>query len=111
MTIELVKEVKLGNTRYWVKINESSAFIYPTLEEAEEKYQALLTNLSQSSYKWVDTVEVLKSANLTTTHPLDEVKTYTEADMLKCWNTVMVAMTCKNPIFFSDYIKSLNKQD
>lgn len=38
-------------------------------------------------------------------------KKYTEADMLKCWNTVMVAMTCKNPIFFSDYIKSLNKQD
>ena len=36
---------------------------------------------------------------------------YTEADMLKLWNTLMVAMTSKNPIFFSDYIKSLNKQD
>jgi hypothetical protein len=39
---------------------------------------------------------------------VDEKK-YTEADMLKLWNTLMVAMTSKNPIFFSDYIKSLNK--
>jgi hypothetical protein len=36
---------------------------------------------------------------------------YTEEDMLKLWNTVMVAMTNKNPIFFKDYINSLNKQD
>ena len=36
-------------------------------------------------------------------------KKYTEADMLKLWNTLMVAMTFKNPIFFPDYIKSLNK--
>jgi hypothetical protein len=38
-------------------------------------------------------------------------KKYTEEDMLKLWNTLMVAMTNKNPIFFKDYINSLNKQD
>ena len=38
-------------------------------------------------------------------------KKYTEKDMLKCWNTVMVAMTNKNPVFFKDYINLLNKQD
>jgi ribosomal protein L20 len=38
-------------------------------------------------------------------------KKYTEDDMLKLWNTLMVAMTNKNPIFFKDYINSLNKQD
>jgi hypothetical protein len=36
-------------------------------------------------------------------------KKYTEEDMLKLWNTLMVAMTNKNPIFFKDYINSLNK--
>ena len=34
---------------------------------------------------------------------------YTEADMLHCWNTLMVSMTHNNPIFFKDYINSLNK--
>ena len=38
-------------------------------------------------------------------------KKYTEEDMLHCWNTLMVAMTHNNPIFFKDYINSLNKQD
>jgi hypothetical protein len=38
-------------------------------------------------------------------------KKYTEEDMLKLWNTLMVAMTNKNPIFFKDYINSLNKQN
>lgn len=38
-------------------------------------------------------------------------KKYTEADMLNCWNYLMVAMTSKNPVFFKDYINSLNKQD
>ncbi len=38
-------------------------------------------------------------------------KKYTEEDMLKLWNTLMVAMTNYNPIFFKDYINSLNKQD
>ena len=38
-------------------------------------------------------------------------KKYTEEDMLHCWNTLMVAMTNHNPIFFKDYINSLNKQD
>jgi hypothetical protein len=38
-------------------------------------------------------------------------KKYTEEDMLKLWNTLMVAMTNKNPIFFKDYINSLNKQE
>lgn len=36
---------------------------------------------------------------------------YTEKDMLKCWNYLMAAMTSKNPVFFKDYINSLNKQD
>ena len=36
-------------------------------------------------------------------------KKYTEKDMLKCWNYLMVAMTNKNPIFFKDYINSLTK--
>ena len=38
-------------------------------------------------------------------------KIYTKEDMLKLWNTLMVAMTNKNPIFFKDFINSLNKQD
>jgi hypothetical protein len=38
-------------------------------------------------------------------------KKYTEKDMLKCWNYLMAAMTSKNPVFFKDYINSLNKQD
>jgi hypothetical protein len=38
-------------------------------------------------------------------------KRYTEEDMLKCWNYLMVAMTNKNPVFFKDYINSLNKKD
>ena len=38
-------------------------------------------------------------------------KKYTEEDMHKLWNTLMVAMTNHNPIFFKDYINSLNKQD
>ena len=38
-------------------------------------------------------------------------KKYTKDDMLNCWNTVMVAMTNKNPVFFKDYINSLNKKD
>jgi hypothetical protein len=38
-------------------------------------------------------------------------KKYTEEDMLKLWNTLIIAMTNKNPIFFKDYINSLNKQD
>jgi len=36
-------------------------------------------------------------------------KKYTEEDMLKLRNTLMVAMTNKNPIFFKNYINSLNK--
>ena len=34
---------------------------------------------------------------------------YTKDDMLKCWNYLMAAMTSKNPVFFKDYINSLNK--
>ena len=37
-------------------------------------------------------------------------KKYTEEDMLKCWNTLMVAQVLNKPIFFSDYIESLKKQ-
>lgn len=38
-------------------------------------------------------------------------KKYTEEDMLKCWNYLMVKMTFHTPVFFKDYINSLNKQD
>ena len=43
-------------------------------------------------------------------------KKYTEEDMLKCWNTAFTdAMNIDSetykPIFYSDFIKSLNKQD
>ena len=41
---------------------------------------------------------------------------YTEEDMLKCWNTAFTdAMNIDSetykPIFYSDFINSLNKQD
>jgi hypothetical protein len=42
---------------------------------------------------------------------MEKKQKYTEEDMLHCWNTLMVAMTNHNPIFFKDYINSLNKQD
>lgn len=29
----------------------------------------------------------------------------------KCWNTLMIATALNKPIFFEDYMKSLNKQD
>jgi hypothetical protein len=43
-------------------------------------------------------------------------KKYTEDDMLKCWNTAFTdAMNIDSetykPIFYSDFINSLNKQD
>ena len=43
-------------------------------------------------------------------------KKYTEADMLKCWNTAFIdAMNIDSetykPIIYSDFINSLNKQD
>lgn len=43
-------------------------------------------------------------------------KKYTEDDMLKCWNTAFIdAMNIDSetykPIFYSDFIESLNKQD
>jgi hypothetical protein len=43
-------------------------------------------------------------------------KKYTEEDMLKCWNTAFTdAMNIDSetykPIFYSDFINSLNKQD
>ncbi len=46
----------------------------------------------------------------------DMAKKYTEEDMLKCWNTAFTdAMNIDSetykPIFYSDFIKSLNKQD
>ena len=36
---------------------------------------------------------------------------YTEDDMRKCWNTLMSATALNKPVFFDDYINSLNKQD
>jgi hypothetical protein len=41
---------------------------------------------------------------------------YTEEDMLKCWNTaftdaVNIDSETYKPIFYSDFINSLNKQD
>jgi hypothetical protein len=46
----------------------------------------------------------------------NSVKKYTEEDMLKCWNTAFTdAMNIDSetykPIFYSDFINSLNKQD
>ena len=46
----------------------------------------------------------------------DYHKKYTEEDMLKCWNTAFTdAMNIDSetykPIFYSDFINSLNKQD
>lgn len=46
----------------------------------------------------------------------DSDKKYTEEDMLKCWNTAFIdAMNIDSetykPIFYSDFINSLNKQD
>lgn len=40
-----------------------------------------------------------------------DAKKYTEGDMEKCWSTLMVAQVLNKPIFFSDYIESLKKQD
>jgi len=46
----------------------------------------------------------------------DMAKKYTEEDMTKCWNTAFTdAMNIDSetykPIFYSDFINSLNKQD
>ena len=38
-------------------------------------------------------------------------KKYTEEDMRECWNTLMIAHSLNKPIFFEDFINSLNKQD
>ena len=38
-------------------------------------------------------------------------KKYTEEDMRECWNTLMIAHALNKPVFFEDYINSLNKQD
>ena len=40
---------------------------------------------------------------------MEKQKKYTEEDMLNCWNTLMVATALNKPIFFKDYINSLNK--
>jgi hypothetical protein len=37
-------------------------------------------------------------------------KKYTKEDMRECWNTLMIAHALNKPIFFEDYINSLNKQ-
>ena len=42
-TIELVKETKIDRIVYWVKVNGSWSHVFMTLEEAEEKYEQLLT--------------------------------------------------------------------
>lgn len=38
-------------------------------------------------------------------------KKYTKEDMRECWNTLMIAHALNKPVFFEDYINSLNKQD
>jgi hypothetical protein len=38
-------------------------------------------------------------------------KKYTKEDMRECWNTLMIAHSLNKPIFFEDYINSLNKKD
>jgi hypothetical protein len=49
-------------------------------------------------------------------HNVQAERMYTEEDMLKCWNTAFTdAMNIDSetykPIFYSDFINSLNKQD
>lgn len=58
-TIELVKETKIDRIVYWVKVNGSWSHVFMTLEEAEEKYEQLLT---QGTFE--PSMEVLKSATI-----------------------------------------------
>lgn len=58
-TIELVKETKIDRIVYWVKVNGSWSHVFLTLEEAEEKYEQLLT---QGIFE--PSMEVLKSATI-----------------------------------------------
>jgi hypothetical protein len=58
-TIELVKETKIDRIVYWVKVNGSWSHVFMTLEEAEEKYEQLLT---QGIFE--PSMEVLKSATI-----------------------------------------------
>jgi hypothetical protein len=46
-----------------------------------------------------------------TTHYYVPVKKYTKEDMRECWNTLMIAHALNKPIFFEDYINSLNEKD
>jgi hypothetical protein len=57
--IELVKETKIDRIVYWVKVNGSWSHVFMTLEEAEEKYEQLLT---QGIFE--PSMEVLKSATI-----------------------------------------------
>jgi len=57
--IELVKETKADRIVYWVKVNNSWSHVFTTLEEAEAKYQEILT---QPAFE--PSVEILKSASV-----------------------------------------------
>ena len=73
----------------------------------------LIDELSITNFLWLsdkpemkELIKIIKQAK-----EMEKQQKYTEEDMLNCWNTLMVAMTNHNPIFFKDYINSLNKQD
>lgn len=57
--IELVKETRIDKILYWVKVDGSWSHVFMTLEEAEEKYEQLLT---QTSFE--PSMEVLKSTTI-----------------------------------------------
>jgi hypothetical protein len=107
MTIELIKEIKVGKELYWIKANNQWAYVFSSLEEAEAKYQALQHN------KLEDSFEVLKSTTISADNPTDiENKTYSVQDMLTCWNAAYTDALISDeesykPLFFEIFIKSL----
>ncbi len=109
MTIELVKEIKVGKVLYWIKANNQWAYVFSSLEEAEAKYQEL------QDIKLEDSFEVLKSTTIATENSTAiEPKLYCYKDMLDCWNAAYTDALISHdlsykPIFFEMFIKSLIK--
>jgi hypothetical protein len=54
--IELVKETRVDKIIYWIKVDSSWSHVFSTLEEAEEKYNQLMTQ-----ERFEPSIEVLKS--------------------------------------------------
>ena len=55
-TIELVKETKIDRVLYWVKVNRTWSYVFDNLEDAEQKYQEILTK-----EKLEPSIQVIKS--------------------------------------------------